>query len=432
MSASTNSVQKPVPHSYTLNPAQPSPGMWISVFLAGLILMVAYGVRLTVGLFVHPIIMDKGLSIAEVSTALAIGQISWGLFQPIFGAWVDKGYAFPALVVGALCIVTGQLLTMVADNVWVLIVAQGIFSPAGIAAGSFAILIGIVGSRIAPDKRSVASGIINSGGSVGQFVFAPIVQFFIHLRGYYTSLLVLAGIALAAIYPAWVLCRRNPPMPKSERAAEVWQPETSLSREGLRNQIRVAVKDPSFLFLNAGFFTCGFHVAFLVTHLPGEVAACGHTATVSAASISLIGLFNIAGCIGAGILGKYYRMKYVLTATYAARAVMITLFIFSAKSRLDFYLFAAATGFTWLATVPPTAGIVGKLFGQRYLATLFGLTFLTHQIGGFFGAWLGGVAMETSGSLLWVWWVDVALAGLAAVVNLPIKEEAPVWRKAAA
>ena len=387
--------------------------------------MVAYGVRLTVGLFVHPIIMDKGLTIAEVSTALAIGQISWGLFQPIFGAWVDKGHAFPALVVGALCIVTGQLLTMVSDNVWILILAQGIFSPAGIAAGSFAILIGIVGSRIAPDKRSVASGIINSGGSVGQFVFAPVVQFFIQLRGYYTSLIVLAGVALAAIYPAWILCRRNPPMPKSERLANAWTPETPLAREGLWEQVCVAMKNPSFLLLNAGFFTCGFHVAFLVTHLPGEVTACGHTATVSAASISLIGLCNIAGCIGAGILGKYYRMKYVLAATYAARAVMITLFIFSAKTEMDFYIFAAATGFTWLATVPPTAGIVGKLFGQRYVATLFGLTFLTHQIGGFFGAWLGGVAMETAGSLLWVWWVDVALAGMAAVVNLPIKEESP-------
>ena len=406
--------------------------MWISVVLAGTILMVAYGVRLTVGLFVQPVIDDKGLSIAEVSTALAIGQISWGLFQPLFGAWVDKGHGFAALVVGAVCIVAGQLLTMVSDNVYILTLAQGIFSPAGIAAGSFAILIGIVGARLPEDKRSVASGIINSGGSIGQFIFAPIVQFFIHVRGYYTSLMVLAGIALAAIYPAWVLCKRNPPMPKAERAGQAWKPETLLARETLRDQLRVAMRDPSFLLLNLGFFTCGFHVAFLVTHLPGEVTACGHTAAVSAASISLIGLCNIAGSIGAGVLGKYYRMKLVLAGTYAARAVMITLFIFSSKSEMAFYVFSAATGFTWLATVPPTAGIVGKLFGQRYVATLFGLTFLTHQIGGFFGAWLGGVAMETSGSLLWVWWVDVALAAMAAVVNLPIKEQAPQWRQARA
>jgi len=399
--------------------------MWVSVVLASIILMVAYGVRLTVGLFVHPVMEDKGLTIGEISIALAIGQITWGLFQPIFGAWVDKGHAFAALFVGALCIVAGQLLTMYSDNIWIFILAQGLFSPAGIAAGSFAILIGIVGARLAPDKRSVASGIINSGGSVGQFVFAPLVQFFIHLRGYYAALLVLAGIALASILPAWALCKRNPPQPKSLDKVQPWQPETELSRKGLRDQLRVAVRDPSFLLLNAGFFTCGFHVAFLVTHLPGEIIACGHVAAVSAATISLIGLFNIAGSIGAGVLGKYYRMKYILAVVYAARAVIITLFMFSDKSVMAFYLFAAATGLTWLATVPPTAGIVGKLFGQRYVATLFGLTFFTHQVGAFFGAWLGGVAMETVGNLIWVWWADVALALLAAAVNLPIKERAP-------
>lgn len=430
MSAVPGSCRNPALRTPALVPNQPASGMWISVALAGTILMVAYGVRLTVGLFVHPIMADKGLTIAEISTALAIGQISWGLFQPVFGAWVDKGHAFAALAAGALCLVAGQLLTMVSDTVWILVLAQGIFSPAGIAAGSFSILIGIVGARLAPDKRSVASGIINSGGSIGQFIFAPVVQFFIHLRGYYASLLVLAGIAVAALLPAWMLCRRNPPPPKNAGQEELWKPETGLARKGLREQIRVALHDPSFLLLNAGFFTCGFHVAFLVTHLPGEVSACGHTAAVSAASISLIGLCNIAGSIGAGVLGKYYRMKYVLAATYAARAVMIALFIFSSKSEMSFYVFAAATGFTWLATVPPTAGIVGKLFGQRYVATLFGLTFFTHQIGGFFGAWLGGVAMESSGSLLWVWWVDVALALMAAFVNLPIKEAAPEERTA--
>lgn len=407
-----------------------SPGIWTSVALAGIILMVAYGVRLTVGLLVQPVMDDKGLTIAEVSTALAIGQIAWGLFQPVFGAWADMGHGFAALVTGALCIAAGQLLTMVSDNVWLLTLAQGLFSPAGIAAGSFAILIGIVGPRLAPDQRSVASGIINSGGSAGQFVFAPMVQFLIQARGYRASLLALTAIALAAIYPARLLCRHNPPVPGAGHTAGEWKPETPLARGGLRDQIRVALKNPSFVLLNAGFSTCGFHVAFLVTHLPGEAATCGHRAAVSAASISLIGLCNIAGCIGAGILGKYCRMKYVLAATYAARAVMILLFMLSSKSETAFYAFAAATGFTWLATVPPTAGIVGKLFSQRYVATLFGLSFFTHQIGGFFGAWLGGVAMEISGSLAWVWWMDVALAALAAIVNLPIKEQAPEWRAA--
>lgn len=405
--------------------SQRSSGVWVLVALAGSILMVAYGVRLTVGLFVHPLIMDKGLTIGEVSTALAIGQISWGLFQPIFGAWADKGHGFAALFTGAMCIVAGQLLTMVSSNVWILTLAQGIFAPAGIAAGSFAILIGVVGSRIPADKRSVASGIINSGGSVGQFIFAPIVQFIIHVRDYYASLLFLAVTAIVALIPAWFMSRGGTSASQAVgRAGPLDNSDTDLTRSGLREQLAVTVRNPSFLLLNAGFFTCGFHVAFLVTHLPGEVSACGHSAAVAAASISIIGLCNIAGSIGVGFLGKYYKMKYILAVVYAARAVMILLFVISSKSEMAFYVFSAATGFTWLATVPPTAGLVGKLFGQRYVATLFGLTFFTHQIGGFFGAWLGGVAMEQSGNLLWVWYVDIALALMAAAVNLPIKEKA--------
>lgn len=405
--------------------SQRSSGVWVLVALAGSILMVAYGVRLTVGLFVHPLIMDKGLTIGEVSTALAIGQISWGLFQPIFGAWTDKGHGFAALFTGAMCIVAGQLLTMVSSNVWILTLAQGIFAPAGIAAGSFAILIGVVGSRIPADKRSVASGIINSGGSVGQFIFAPIVQFIIHVRDYYASLLFLAVTAIMALIPAWFMSRGGTSASQAVgRAGPLDNSDTDLTRPGLREQLAVAVRNPSFLLLNAGFFTCGFHVAFLVTHLPGEVNACGHSAAVAAASISIIGLCNIAGSIGVGFLGKYYKMKYILAIVYAARAVMIFLFVISSKSEMAFYVFSAATGLTWLATVPPTAGLVGKLFGQRYVATLFGLTFFTHQIGGFFGAWLGGVAMEQSGNLLWVWYMDISLSLMAAAVNLPIKEKA--------
>ena len=193
----------------------------------------------------------------------------------------------------------------------------------------------------------------------------------------------------------------------------------------LKAQLQDALRNRSYILLHAGFFTCGFHVAFLTTHLPGEVSLCGHAASVSAISLSLIGLCNIAGSIFAGVLGKYFRMKYILAGLYFFRALMIAAYLLSPKTELTFYVFAVATGFTWLATVPPTAGIVGKLFGPRYLATLFGLTLLTHQIGGFLGAWFGGLAIEHSGNLLWVWYLDVAMAALAAIVNLPIKEEKP-------
>ncbi len=406
-----------------LSGTQARTGVWVSIALAGLILMITMGVRQTVGLFVHPLMGGTGMSVAEISMSFAIGQLMWGVFQPVFGAWADKGNPFIVLCAGALCLAAGQIGTIWASTPWALTLTQGLLSPAGAAAGSFSVLIGIVAARLTPDKRSMASGIINAGGSIGQFIFAPLVQFVMNLRGYSASLIVLAGAGLLSIIPSWGLCRRKTLAPAGTGTTASASPV--MAREGLKEQLSVALRDPSYLLLHAGFFTCGFHVAFLTTHLPGEVSLCGHSAAVSAASLSLIGLCNIAGSIIAGALGRHIRMKYILAGLYASRALMIVLYLLSPKTEMTFYIFAAATGFTWLATVPPTAGIVGKLFGMRYLATLFGLTLLTHQIGAFLGAWLGGVAMERSGNMLWVWYADVALALMAAVVNLPIKEESP-------
>jgi predicted MFS family arabinose efflux permease len=401
-------------------------GVWLCIALASLIYMNTTGVRLTVGLFVHPIMADTGMIITQVSIAMAVGQLMWGVFQPLFGLWADRGSPFAALFTGALILAAGQILTIYAENPWVLTLAQGLLSPAGIASASFPLIITVIAARLAPDKRSVASGIINAGGSVGQFLYAPLVQFVMHLRGHYASLLMLAGLSIAALIPAWALCRIKPLAPDgNEDTKNVPPPDAALAREGLWEQLRVAARDPSYLLLHAGFFTCGFHVAFLITHLPGEIHACGHTATVAAASLSIIGLFNIIGSLGAGILGNYVRMKFILAVVYAARAGLIAIFLAAPKTEMTFYFFAVAIGFTWLATVPPTAGIVDKLFGKRYLATLFGLTFLTHQVGAFLGAWLGGLAVQYAGNLLWVWYTDIALAMMAAVVNLPIREPKP-------
>jgi predicted MFS family arabinose efflux permease len=195
--------------------------------------------------------------------------------------------------------------------------------------------------------------------------------------------------------------------------------------------VREALRDKSYLCLHAGFFTCGFHIAFLVTHLPGEVALCGLPAGVSATALGLIGLFNIAGSLSAGALAQRYRMKWLLALMYGSRALIIALYLLAPKTALTFYIFAGALGFTWLATVPPTAGLVGKLFGTRYLSTLFGLTLLSHQVGGFFGAWLGGLAFVRFGDYAWMWYADILLALAASLVNLPIRE-APVHRAAAA
>jgi predicted MFS family arabinose efflux permease len=190
----------------------------------------------------------------------------------------------------------------------------------------------------------------------------------------------------------------------------------------LREQLAIAARDKSYWCLHAGFFTCGFHIAFLVTHLPGEVKLCSLAPTVAATSISIIGLANVAGSLWAGWAGGVWRMKFLLFAMYLSRAAAIAIYLLAPKTPLTFYLFAIVLGFTWLATVPPTAGLIGKLFGVRYLATLFGLATFTHQIGAFFGAWLGGIALVRFGDYSWMWYADMALATVAAFINLPIRE----------
>jgi predicted MFS family arabinose efflux permease len=398
---------------------------WLGVGLAGLILSITMGIRQTVGLFVNPITTNTGLTIAEVSLALALGQLLWGVFQPLFGAWADKRSAFSALAFGAVCLAGGQLATIWATTPLTLILAQGLLSPAGAAAGSFTVLFSLAAGSLAPEKRSLAGGLINAGGSVGQFALAPLVQLAMYLRNYHASLVMLAGAALATVLPSWFLCRGQKAAAEKGQAPPAAEtgPETNHpARPGLREQLGLALGDPSYLLLHAGFFTCGFHVAFLTTHLPSEIGLGGHSAAVAAASLSLIGLCNLAGSVGVGILGQYCRLKFILATLYASRAAMIAVFLLAPKTEPTFYVFAAGTGLTWLATVPPTAGLVGKLFGPRYLATLFGLTYFSHQVGAFFGAWLGGLAMERSGSLAWVWYIDMALALFAAGVNLPIRE----------
>lgn len=403
---------------------------WLPVLLASAVLMITMGVRQSVGLFVHPIANATAMNIAEISMALAIGQLVWGVFQPLFGAWADKKGAFSVLVIGALLLALGQIVTIFASSFLPLTLSQGLLSPAGAAAGSFSILIGIVAGRLPANKSSVASGLINAGGSVGQFVLVPIVQMIINAKDYIAGLIFLCCSAIVSIIPSWLLCRNktiSPVHPDRKKASVA--DDSSVNTIGLKQQLIIALHNRSYILLHIGFFTCGFHVAFLTTHMPGEVALCGHSASVSAISLSLIGLCNIVGSISAGILGKYFKMKYILAVLYGSRALMITIYILSPKTELTFYIFAICTGFTWLATVPPTAGIVGKLFGTRYLATLFGLTLLTHQVGGFLGAWFGGLALQYSGNLSWVWYLDITLALLAAFINLPIKEDSPLQNK---
>jgi MFS family permease len=377
--------------------------------------MITIAARLTTGLFLSPINTSTGLGVASISLAMAVGQFMWGASQPIFGAVADKWGPARVIVLGGVMLALGLAATPFVSSQFGLMLSLGVLSAAGAGAGSFSILIGATAQRLPPERRPFAAGFINAGGSFGQFVFSPLVQIVIQASGWVVAMMSLAATTLLTI-PLAFLMRGQKPAPGAAAAVD----ESTLGR-----QVREALRDKSYLCLHAGFFTCGFHIAFLVTHLPGEVALCGLPAGVSANALALIGLFNIAGSLVAGALGQRYRMKWLLAAIYGGRAVIIGLYLLAPKTALTFYIFAAALGFSWLATVPPTAGLVGKLFGTRYLSTLFGLTLLSHQIGGFFGAWLGGLAFVHFGDYSWMWYADILLAVAAALVNLPIREARP-------
>jgi MFS family permease len=388
---------------------------------AAAILMITMGMRQSLGLFIAPIIETTGVGYAAMSFALAIGQLTWGLAQPAFGAMADRYGAGRVLLIGALLLAGGSALTPFASNEFMLLATIGVLTAAGAGAGSFSVLIGVVAQRVPASRRSVAAGFVNAGGSLGQFVFAPLNQLLIVSFGWMVAMWTMAIAALATIPLARPLLRKRDPDVAAAPAPGVATARTLT----LREQLAIAARDRSYWCLHAGFFTCGFHIAFLVTHLPGEVKLCALPASVAALSISIIGLANVAGSLTAGWAGGVMRMKWLLFAMYFSRAVAVAIYLAAPKTSVTFYVFAAVLGFTWLATVPPTAGLIGKLFGVRYLATLFGLATLTHQVGGFFGAWLGGIALVKFGDYSWMWYADIALALAAAFVNLPIRE-APV------
>lgn len=395
-------------------------GYWMLVLSASAIMMITMGTRLSLGLYVSPINTTTGLGIVAISFALAVGQFMWGAAQPIFGALLDRAGTVRILVTGALMMGTGLALTPFMSTSFGLVVMLGFLMAAGAGAGSFSILIGSVAQRLPAEKRNMASGLINASGSFGQFVFAPLSQALIAAFGWMVAMWTLAAACLATIPLAFKVGNKKHEPPAANAPREMT----------LREQLAVAFQDKSYWCLHAGFFTCGFHIAFLVTHLPGEVGLCGLPASVSAGALAAIGIANIAGSLGIGWLAGKYRMKLLLFVVYGLRALAVACFLVSPKTAMTFYVFGLLLGMTWLATVPPTAGLVGKLFGTRYLATLFGLTLLSHQIGGFFGAWLGGLALDSTGNYQWMWYADMALAALAAVVNLPIRE-APVQPAAA-
>jgi MFS family permease len=382
---------------------------------AAAMLLITIGLRQTAGLFVAPIDKTTGLGIASISFALAIGQFSWGAIQPIAGAMADRYGPGRVMAIGLIGLSVGSVLTSFMESTFGLIVALGIMSAAGSGAAGFSVIMGALSHRVPAEKRGLAAGISNAGGSFGQFVFAPILQAIIGAAGWASAMWFSAAAALAALPFAWML--RKP--------ANAVVHSVSQGPSNLGAAIKDAFGDRSYILVHAGFFTCGFHIAFLVTHLPGEIALCGMSPTVASWSLAIIGLANVAGSLIAGWATGHYRSKHVLFWMYASRTALILAYLLAPKTAVTFYLFAAGLGATWLATVAPTAAIVGKLFGTRYLSTLFGLTLLSHQVGAFFGAWLGGLTFASTGNYQWMWYVDAILAAAAALTNLPIKEPAP-------
>ena len=396
------------------------PGVWMTTLMASSILMITMGSRQATGLYVGPLNTDTGLGIVTISLAMAIGQFIWGAAQPIAGAFADKYGPRPVLLCGVLTLVIGSALTPFVTSSWGLILTLGILTAIGAGACSFSVLLGAAAQRMPTESRGVASGIINAGGSFGQFVFAPIIGKLIQWVGWMGSMWAIAVVTLLAVPLLNKLTSNtHAPVKPSEQEG------------GLKKAVSDAMRNPSYLLLHLGFFTCGFHIAFLVTHLPTEVGLCGLSPTVASWSLALIGLANIVGSLVAGSCVNLYRSKYVLAVMYGSRAVLIALYLAAPKTEWTFYAFAVGLGLTWLATVPPTAALVGKLFGIRYLATLFGLTLLSHQIGGFLGAYLGGLVLEANKDYQWMWWADIALSAMAALINLPIKE-APIVKLQAA
>ena len=385
------------------------------------------GARQSMGLFLNTINSATGLGLASISLAFAFGQLWWGLTQPFAGMAADRIGAGRVLALGVVLVAIGTALVPYMTSTAGLIFAIGVLSAGGAGMAGPSVLMAATTRLVPAEKRGMATGIVNAGGSFGQFLFAPIAQGITAMAGWAAALQSLALLSLLALPAAWVL-RGSSARPAG--GAAVAKAETT------REAVRRALHDRSFVLLALGFSVCGFHVAFIATHLPGVVAACQLPPAVGAWALATIGLFNIIGSFSMGWAISYqggrWRMKSLLSLVYAARAVAVLVFLFAPKTETTVLVFAAVIGFTYLSTVPPTAGLVAKFFGPAHMGTLFGIVMLAHQIGGFLGAYLGGKAFQWSGNYNWMWYADIVLAVGAALIHLPIRELAAAPRAAAA
>jgi len=405
---------------YPVNPSDITKSYTSSGFLivaACLLLLLSFGYRAGFGLFVRPITEANGWGREIISIALAVQNLFWGIIAFFAGGLADRFGNVKVVIAGTFLYALGMVLMSGVDSPWQLNASAGILVGAGIAGTSFGIILPAMARAVGPQRQQWALGLGTASGSVGQFAVVPLAQILIDAYGWGPTLNILAGSALIMALLAMPLA------PYSGRP-----PSAQLKRDQtVLEALQEALHHRSFLLLVMGFFVCGFHVAFITAHMPAFITDLGLDPKVGAWSISIIGLCNVFGAYLSGMISGRIPMRYVLVFIYAARAVVITLFLLTPFSLVSVLVFSATIGFLWLATVPPTSGLVAVMFGTRYMAMLYGIVFLGHQVGSFIGVWLGGWLFDRSGNYQPVWWLGVALGLMAAILHWLIRER-PVKR----
>ena len=378
-----------------------------------LIALINFGIRASFGLFTGPISSAHGWGRDVFALALAVQNLLWGAAQPFAGALADRFGPARVLAGGGIVYALGVALMPASTTPLLLNLTAGVLVGLGLAGASFIVVISALGKLLPLERRSWAAGIATAAGSLGQFLFAPLGQGFIAAFGWSTALLLLAAFALLIPFLAIPLGGARDAQSGSAGPEPRLAPGAAL---------RQAWRHGSYRLLVAGFFVCGFHIAFITVHLPPYLGDIGVGTGWAALAIAVVGLFNVVGSYGAGVLGGRFPKRWLLCFIYLARGVVIALFVLLPPSPATVLAFAAAMGLLWLSTVPPTSGLVALMFGVRHLGMLFGVVFFSHQVGAFLGVWLGGVLFERTGSYDIVWWLAVALSLLAALVNYPIVE----------
>ena len=382
------------------------------VIAAGcLIALITFGARTSFGLFTEPLADLRGWDRGTFAFAIAIQNLLWGLGQPAAGAVADRYGPARVLAAGGAVYAVGVALMGVSTSGTALAISGGLLVGLGLTGGSFTIVIAAFARLVSEDRRSWAMGLATATGSLGQFVFAPVGQAFISAYGPATALVLIAGCV--AFVPLLATALRGGGGALEDEPG----PHTSTLAA-----VRAALAHPSYVLLTCGFFVCGFHIAFVTTHLPPYLTDLGMSHGVAALALGLIGLFNVLGAYMSGVLGGMYSRRLLLSGIYASRAAAFALFVLLPASPLTVVVFAALIGLLWLSTVAPTSGLIALMFGTRHLGVLFGIVFLSHQVGAFLGVWLGGLVYDATGAYDLMWWLSIALGAGAAIVHLPISE----------